>query len=196
MEKKNNRVSIGAALAVISLALAAAAALVLFLLPDQPQPPAETLPTTQTQPMETNPTEAETQPTEAETQPPVTLPQLSEGSYEQWLAAAGTMAAYLAYPETTDAVAYFLSETPLENKGSSPGIYLQLTVGGETVLLRLKPLEGRRSEAGTRDISSMQTGYATYDEVAPIDLEGLPTATMEELAIYLNEILLPSLYEN
>lgn len=189
MDKKNNRVSIGAALAVIALALAAAAALVLFLLPDQPQPPAETVPTTQTQPAETNPTQAETQ-------PPVTLPQLSEGSYEQWLAAAGTMAAYLAYPNTTDAVAYFLSETPLENKGSSPGIYLQLTVGGETVLLRLKPLEGRRSEAGTRDISSMQTGYATYDEVAPIDLEGLPTATMEELVIYLNEILLPSLYEN
>lgn len=194
--EKNKKVGFGAAIAVIVAALVAAAVLVVLLLPNQwqesPEPTVAATQPTQTEPSETRPTETQT----TETQPPVTLPEMSEGSYEQWLAAAGMMTAYLAYPQHTDAVAYFLSETPLESRDKSPGIFLELTVNGEKVQLRLKPLDGRRSESGTRDISSMQTGYATYDEVESIDLTGLKSVTAEELAVYLGEILLPSLYEN
>lgn len=199
--EKNKKVGFGAAIAVIAAALVAAAVLVVLLLPNQwqesPEPTVAATQPTRTEPSETQPTE--TQPTETqppETQPPVTLPEMSEGSYEQWMAAAGMMASYLAYPQHTDAVAYFLSETPLENKDKSPGIFLELTVNGEKVQLRLLPLEDRRSEAGTWDISSVQTGYATYDEVESIDLTGLKSVTAEELAVYLNEVLLVSLWEN
>lgn len=194
--EKNKKVGFGVTIAVIVAALVAAAVLVVLLLPNQwqesPEPTVAATQPTQAEPSETRPTE--TRP--PETQPPVTLPEMSEGSYEQWLAAAGMMTAHLAYPQHTDAVAYFLSETPLESRDKSPGIFLELTVNGEKVQLRLKPLDGRRSESGTRDISSMQTGYATYDEVESIDLTGLKSVTAEELAVYLSEILLPSLYEN
>lgn len=197
-KKKATKVNGKLAAVVIAATLVLAVLIVLlFLLEGGPNPPADQTESTQTDPVQTGPvqtTPEETTP--VQTQPPIEIPDMAQGSYEQWLAAASMMVSVLEYPDMSDVTAYFLSETPVSSPMSSQGLYLQLTSGGETVVIRVYPLEQRRTEQGSKDVYSMQTGFATFDVVEDAQLSGLNAVTMEELSVYLDQIMLPSLYEN
>lgn len=197
-KKKSTKVN-GKLAAVVIVATAVLAVLIVMLiwLGRSPQQPSGQTEPSRSQTETTTPVQT-TAPTDepVQTRPTIDIPDMAQGSYEQWLSAAGIMASVFRYPDMQEVKAYFLSETPLNDPMESKGIYLQLTSGGETVLLHIYPLEQRRTEQGTKDVYSMQTGYAAYEVVERAELADLTVATMEELSVYLDQIMLPSLYEN
>lgn len=121
----------------------------------------------------------------AQTDPPAvyeTLPDI-QASYEQWLAGAMVVAATMEYPEYLPVSAYTLTETQLENKLDSSGVFLVISDGVQELILHSTPLAAERDTAGTRDLSTAQLGYATFDMVvmSPSDLGGLKEMSMDEL---------------
>lgn len=148
----------------------------------------------------TTPGESQTQgttPQESTTpRPTIQIIDMIDGTYEQWLGAAGLMGTLMGYPGCTDQTVYFLSETDLDDKMSSQGVYLTLTYEAEQIVLHLKPLEAERTEAGTTDVYCQQTGFATWDVVENVDLAGLTPVTIPELEDYLEQVILPGLYQH
>lgn len=174
------------------LALLLAAVLILGRLPggqEKPNPGQST-----TAPKETAP--AQSVPEETVPQSTIQVTEQIPGNYEQWLAAAMVMGVSLEYPDFSELELYAASDTELAAKAESQGVYLRFISGGETVLLHGTPLAQERTEAGTRDIYSMQAGFSALTEVdaASVDLSSMEVYTMDSLADYIQQSLLVSVY--
>lgn len=142
---------------------------------------------------ETKPTQ---KPTEPVPQPPVTIPQMKEASYEQWLSASMVVGLSMSYPDFQLQGIYVAGETALEDKMSSGGAVIRFTSGGKELALRSTPLEAERDTAGTIDLSTQTLGFATFDVV---DASAVNTAAMTEVALedlgeLIEQSLLVSLY--
>lgn len=120
----------------------------------------------------------------------------TDGTYEQWLAAGMVLVIPLEYPDFDQLEIYAAGETALDDKSQSSGVYVRFSSGGQQVILHSVPLEEERSEAATRDLSTMQIGFATLDAVSGegVDFASMKQYTMEELDEYLRQTVLPSLY--
>lgn len=90
-----------------------------------------------------------------------------DAPYEDWLAAAVITSISMNTPDFELGEIYTATETTLDNKSESQGVYVTYQSAGETKCIQSVPLEaGRSNETGTRDIYTEVIGYATYDEVS------------------------------
>lgn len=120
-----------------------------------------------------------------------------DGTYEQWLAAGMVMIVPLEYPDFEDLQIYAPGETKLADKQQSAGIYLQFTSDGEQVILHVTPLEAERTQQGTRDLSTTQTGFAAIDVVSgeKPDFASMKQLTLESLSEHIQQVMLPAVYQ-
>lgn len=141
-------------------------------------------------------TDPSTQP--IETVPPAvwqTTPQM-DATYEQWLAAAMFLVMPLEYPDFQLEGIYAASNTELEQKASSQGVYFCFLSGGEQVWIHSAPLAGNRSEKGTTDLHTAQLGYASFDRVENVDVSAMTELTVADLAEPMTYTILPGLTVN
>lgn len=200
-KKKTDKVDAKSAWLIILLTVVLAALLVAALalrgLPGGENLPETTGGSAVTPEQTTAPAEETTVPVETVTQGTVTIVDQIDGTYEQWLSAAMIMVLPLEYPGFSDLEIYAPGSTDLAKKQESQGIYLKFTSGGAQVILHAAPLEAERTQPGTRDVNSMQTGFATMDTVSG---ENLDFGAMEQLQIadlgeHLAQIMLPAVYQ-
>lgn len=133
---------------------------------------------------------------EDEESEPTTLPQQVDAEYEKWLASAMVMGISMDYTDFEIKGVYATSATKLSNKADSQGVYVVFTAGGTDYAIFSKPIEGERTEAGTNDISSMTTGFATFDlvDVAEVPTDSLVQYTMDDLQDTIAQSMLVSVY--
>ena len=144
--------------------------------------------------------EEESTPSEPEVAPPekVEIVEQVEADYERWLAATMIFGLSLEYPDFELLDMYAASAVALEEKMDSQGVYIRFLSGGEELAVVSKPLEKERSEAGTRDLSCVTMGFASFDEVP---VEGLKTEDMIPLALEdleepMSQLVLVSVYNH
>lgn len=90
-----------------------------------------------------------------------------DADYEQWLAASVITCISMNTPDFELGEIYAYTQTTVENKMESQGIYVTYQSEGKTLCIQAKPLEQERiGEAGTKDLYSEITGYASFDEVS------------------------------
>lgn len=120
-----------------------------------------------------------------------------QGTYEKWLSAALVMVLPLEYPDFSDLEIYAPGTTDLAKKQESQGIYLKFTSGGAKVILHAAPLEAERTQAGTRDVNSMQIGFATMDAVSGegLDFSAMERLLLEDLGEHIAQTMLPAVYQ-
>lgn len=119
-----------------------------------------------------------------------------EGTYEQWLAAASVqVTTMLMYPECEIQGVYALSETAFEKKMDSKGVVIHITNEGRDIWILSTPLDQERDTAATRDLKASGIGYNTYDEVDASIASGAVQLSLESLEPYIEQTLLPSIYE-
>lgn len=153
-------------------------------------------------PTEVAPTEELTQPSESyqpeiqETSPPIVIPQIENAEYEKWLAATLIVGVSLEYPDFVPEGIYSASSTSLEEKFSSDGVYIVFVSNGATMAIYSKPIMAERAEAGTKDISSENVGFATFDLVDPaaINVDSMERISFEDLGELISQSLLISIY--
>lgn len=200
-KKKINKVDAKSAwliiLLTVVLAVLLVAALALRGLPGEEKTPGTTAASTAAPEQTTAPDAETTVPVETVTQGTINLIDQIDGTYEQWLAAGMVMVLPLEYPDFAQLEIYAPKQTALADKQESEGVYLRFTSGGEQVVLHAAPLEAERTEAGTRDMSTMQTGYATLDAVSGegLDFTAMEQFTPESLSGHIAQVLLPSVYQ-
>ena len=163
----------------------------------------EPAPATEPVSTSTNPTQPSEQPTTAPTQPVQTLPPAVwetmpeiDATYEQWLAAAMFLVMPLEYPDFQLEGIYAASQTELDQKSSSQGVYFCFQSGGEQVWIHSAPLQGNRSEKGTTDLHTAQLGYASFDRVEAVDVSAMTELTLADLAEPMTYTMLPGLTVN
>lgn len=119
-----------------------------------------------------------------------------KGTYEQWLAAASVqVTTMLMYPECEIQGVYALSETKFEKKMDSEGVVIHIANEGKELWILSTPLTQERKDPNTRDLKASGIGYNTYDEVDKASLPELTEMSLESLAPYIEQTLLPSIYE-
>lgn len=159
--------------------------------------PTQTAPTVNTEKNDPEQTGTEPIPSTSEnTQPPETVPQRVEGDYEQWLAAGMVLAVSMEYPDFEIRGVYIASKTAQHQKMLSDGAYILILSGGEEILIQSLPLDAERTEAGTRDLYTMDLGFATFDSVAvdSVDLDAMIRLELEDLEEMIRQTMLPSVY--
>lgn len=119
-----------------------------------------------------------------------------DAEYERWLASAMVLALSMEYPDFELTGIYAASATALDQRADSSGAYIFFRSGGTDMAVESLPLAAERTETGTRDISAMALGFASFDEVSPADvpLDTMTELTMEALEETLSQSLLVSLY--
>lgn len=122
-----------------------------------------------------------------------------DGCYEQWLSAGMVTGISMYYFENEFDIKgiYIASETKISNFKNSKGAYVVFTIDGKEKVLQSLPLEGERKDKGTIDLYARNFGYATFDEVNLSDeeLNKCTEVKYEDLEMYINQLLLPTLYE-
>lgn len=122
-----------------------------------------------------------------------------DADYEQWLAAAVITCISMNTPDFELGEVYASTQTAIEDRMDSQGIYVTYQSGGETVCIQAKPLEqGRSGQKGTKDVYSELTGYASYEEVSvdTIDMSQWHTVDLQELNTLIEQSERVVLYEN
>ena len=143
-------------------------------------------------------TPEETQESIEETHPPVVIVQKADAEYEKWLAAAMVVCVSMEYPDFELEGVYAASSTNLEDKFSSEGAYILFTSDGNQIAIHANALEQERTAAGTKDISTEAIGFASYDFVAPenIDFDSMEEINPEDLGELIAQSILISIYEH
>ncbi len=134
-----------------------------------------------------------------ELEPHVEDNERADADYEQWLAAAVITCVSMNTPDFELGEVYASTQTTIEDRMDSQGIYVTYQSGGETVCIQSKPLEqGRSGQEGTKDVYSELTGYASYDEavVETIDMSQWQTVDLQELNTLIEQSERVVLYEN
>lgn len=193
--RKNRQVILVAALAVVLAGLIVSLVVLGQGSGEKPQatPAATTLGDTTT-PVQTTP--EETTHSQNLTTPFTTPPQRADGSYEQWLAAAGVFGVTMEYPEFQLLGIYAPGQTPLEERQSSAGVYIHILFEDQPLLIHCAPLTAERSAKGTTDIYTSELGYNTFDlvDASAVALDTMPQLQMQELEVYFEQTILPALY--
>lgn len=127
-----------------------------------------------------------------------TMVEKEEASYERWLAAGMVVGVSLQYPEFEFTGIYLASESELDNSDESKGAYVVFECGGEEIALHSKPMEGERTEAGTKDLYTEELGFATFDEIAleNIEKDECIAIEMDELSELIRQSVLVTVYEH
>lgn len=123
----------------------------------------------------------------------------ADADYEQWLAASVITCISMNTPDFELEEVYASTQTTVNDRMSSQGIYVTYQSGGETLCIQAKPLEqGRSGQAGTKDVYSELTGYASYDEVSAdaIDKSQWHTVDLQDLNTLIEQSERVVLYEN
>ena len=139
-----------------------------------------------------------TQDATEETHPPVVIVQKADAEYEKWLAAAMVVCVSMEYPDFELEGVYAASSTNLEDKFSSEGTYILFTSDGNQFAIHANALEQERTAVGTKDISTEAIGFASYDFVAPenIDFDSMEEINPEDLGELIAQSILISIYEH
>ncbi len=149
----------------------------------------------QTQPEETQkPQPPQTDPTTpTEAVEPEALPE-----YESWLAAAVVVGISMEYPDFQVEGIWAASETGLEEKAQSRGVYVIFTSGGSRMAIHSAPLRAERTEKGTFDLSTLALGFATFDRVAAADIDTskMTAIPLEVLGGLIAQSVMVSVYEH
>lgn len=87
-----------------------------------------------------------------------------DAPYEYWLAAAAITCISMNEPDFSEDRIYIAGETENGKRMESQGIYVTYQSEGEAKCVQVKPIEEARTEAGTKDLYSEMTGYASYEE--------------------------------
>lgn len=123
----------------------------------------------------------------------------ADADYEQWLAASVITCISMNTPDFELEEVYASTQSTIDDRMNSQGIYVIYQSGGETLCIQSKPLEqGRSGQAGTKDVYSELTGYASYEEVSAdtIDVSQWHTVDMQELNTLIEQSERVVLYEN
>ncbi|MBE6927778.1 MAG: hypothetical protein E7467_04730 [Ruminococcaceae bacterium] len=107
--------------------------------------------------------------------------------YEPYLAALSLMSLSLEYPGFELDGIYFETIVDVSEKFESKGLYICFKSGGESLIIRVLPMENERTEPMTRDIFADQVGYASFD-LADTMPEGLKRMREEDFASLLPEL--------
>lgn len=187
-----NQLILLSVLAVVLLGLLVA----VFVLKDSAQDPP--VPTLQTSATQNHPSTGETDPTDIQTQPTIVLEQRVEGSYEQWLAAAGMYGVTMQYPEGLPVGIYAPANTLFENRSQSSGVYIRVQMPDTELLVHCKPLDAERTEKGTVDLYTKELGYNTFDEIplSGVELSAMEELKFEDLIPYMDQTLLATVLEH
>lgn len=143
-------------------------------------------------------TASTTQPTETEPSlPTIHLEEREEGTYEQWLAAGMAQVTYMFCEDAEITGIWAASETEVEQKMQSQGVYIRFTSGGQEYWYCSRPLEAERREPNTMDMHTMVLGFSTYDPVeTPPDVSAMTELPLESLDKYIQQSMLPTLNIN
>lgn len=188
-KRKKGRVDMRMAIVIIATALVLAVGVVLLFVGERSGQKPET-----TQPQQTEPQGTIDLSTLPEGTIPVVVPE--QTAYEYWLCANMVMGLTLEYPDFQQPELFIAGETAQKDRMESRGAWIRFVSGGETIVIHSQPLAQERTEAGTRDIYSTQTQFATYDVVEDADLSGLTQLTLEDISNELIHISLPSVYQH
>ena len=128
----------------------------------------------------------------------IEITEKEDASYEEWLAAGAVTAFSLYYPDFEFEEILFVSETELNVRRESKGVYICFVTGGEKVVIHSKPLDKERTKAGTVDLYSQDLGFATFDTV---DAGGIKDGDYESIGVkqldtLISQSMLVSLYEH
>lgn len=121
-----------------------------------------------------------------------------EASYEEWLAAGVVTAISINYPDFEIKEILLASETKLADSSDSKGVFVSFVSGGETIVIRSKPLSEERTKAGTIDLHTQNLGYATFDVVDAerIKDKDYTAVDINQLGTLISQSMLVSLYEH
>lgn len=127
---------------------------------------------------------------------PVELPQQVDAEYEKWLASAMVMGISMDYADFEIKGIYVPKATALNDKTESEGVYVVFTSGGSEYAIYSRPIEEERSEEGTTDLSSMTTGFATFDlvELTEVPAEYAVEYSIDDLQETIAQSMLVSVY--
>lgn len=123
---------------------------------------------------------------------------MEDSTYEEWLAAAMTVAISMRYTDFEIEDIYYKSETAPANRMDCEGIYIKLKTDGNTVFLFSKPLKEENKEAGSVNIYSQEIGFASFEEFAKneVSVKKYKKYTVEEIEKMIQFSTLVSIYEN
>lgn len=142
--------------------------------------------------------ESSSEPSEEDTveSDPVELPQQVDAEYEKWLASAMVMGISMDYADFEIKGIYVPKATALADKAESEGVYVVFTSDGADYAICSRPIEDERSEEGTTDISSMTTGFATFDlvELSEVPADCAVQYSIDDLQETIAQSMLVSLY--
>lgn len=122
-----------------------------------------------------------------------------DADYEQWLAASVITCISMNSPDFELEEVYASTRTAPDNKMESQGIYVIYRSGEESKCIQAKPLEhGRTGQAGTKDVYSELTGYASFDEVSAdvIDTSLWHNVDVQDINTLIEQSERVTLYEN
>lgn len=121
-----------------------------------------------------------------------------DASYEEWLAAAMTMAISLDGEQFDIKHIYYNTETSLEDKQDSKGVYIIYEKNGKTMCIYSSPLKKERTKKGKTDLYTKDLGFATFDEVDKKvkDFKKWKEINKDSLSDLISQSMLVSLYEN
>ena len=122
--------------------------------------------------------------------------QWPEADYEKWLAASMVVGLSMEYPDFELTGIYTASQTSVQDKKDSEGVYIFFTSGGVPMALHSVALEAERTAKETKDISAQTVGWATFDLVDPatVTTESMTQIDLEELTELISLSLRISIY--
>lgn len=121
-----------------------------------------------------------------------------DASYEEWLAAAMTVALSLDGEQFDVKHIYYNTETSLNDKQKSEGVYVVYEKNSKTTCVYSSPLKKERDKKGKTDLYTKDLGFATFDKVKKNtkDLKGWKEIKQDSLSDLVSQSMLVSLYEN
>lgn len=124
------------------------------------------------------------------------IPQMVDAEYETWLASAMVMGISMDYMDFEITGIYAEKATALADKAESAGVYVTFTSEGTEYAVYSRPIEAERDEAGSRDISSTATGFATFDlvDMSEVPADPLVNYSIDELQDTIALSMLVSVY--
>lgn len=124
------------------------------------------------------------------------LPQQVDAEYERWLASSMVMGISMEYADFEIKGIYAEAATALKDKEDSKGVYVVFTSGGSDYAIYSKPIPEERTEAGTCDLSSMTTGFSTFDlvDASSVPSDAAVQYSIDDLQETIAQSMLVSIY--
>lgn len=116
--------------------------------------------------------------------------------YEKRLAAAMVVGLSMEHPDFELTGIYIASQTSVQDKKDSKGVYIFFSSDGEPMVVHSVALEAERTAKGTKDLSSRTLGWATFDLMDPaaVTTESMMQIDLNELTELISLSLQVSIY--